>query len=258
VNKSIIVTGAGAGIGESIARLAAERGYRVGVLDIDGAAAHSVADSISGAVALEAAVTDPAQVEAALETFGTPDVLVNNAGIVRFGPLLDQTVEDWRAAVDVNLTGMFICSTACARRMAQAGGGSIVSITSINGIAPGPNAGAYGASKAAINMLSQQMSIEWGPMGVRVNTVAPGLIDGGMSAPIFADPDFRRRRTQKVPSGRLGTVEDIAKAVLYLCSEDADYITGHQLVVDGGVINSIIANLPRPESVDGVGASDDN
>ena len=79
-----------------------------------------------------------------------------------------------------------------------------------------------------------------------MNTVAPGLIDGGMSAPIFADPAFRRRRTQKVPSGRLGTVEDIAKAVLYLCSDDAEYITGHQLVVDGGVINSIIANLPSP------------
>ena len=93
-----------------------------------------------------------------------PTFLVNNAGIVRFGPLLDQTVDDWRAVVDVNLTGMFVCSTACARRMAGAGGGSIVSITSINGIAPGPNAGAYGATKAAINMLSQQMSIEWGPM----------------------------------------------------------------------------------------------
>ena len=93
-------------------------------------------------------------------------------------------------------------------------------------------------------------------MGVRVNTVAPGLIDGGMSAPIFADPEFRRRRTEKVPAGRLGLVEDIAKAVLYLCSPEADYITGHQLVVDGGVVNSIIANLPRPESVDGVGVDD--
>ena len=77
-------------------------------------------------------------------------------------------------------------------------------------------------------MMSQQMAIEWGPLGVRVNTVAPGMIDGGMSAPIFADPEFRRRRTEKVPSGRLGTVDDIAKAVLFLCSGEADYINGHQ------------------------------
>ena len=254
--KSIIVTGAGAGIGESIARAAAAEGYRVGVLDIDADGAERVAASLPDAMALTAAVNDAAAVETALDRFGTPDALVNNAGIVRFGPLLEQTPDDFRAVLDVNLVGVFVCSTVCARRMAEAGGGAIVSVTSINGIVPGPNAGAYGASKAAINLLSQQMSIEWGDAGIRVNTVAPGLIDGGMSAPIFADPEFRRRRTEKVPAGRLGTVDDIARAVLYLCSPQADYVTGHQLVVDGGVVNSIIANLPRPESVDGVGADD--
>lgn len=254
--SSMIVTGAGGGIGESIARAAGAAGWRVGVLDIDGDAAASVASDLADGVALQAAVNDPDAVDAALDTFGTPDALVNNAGIVRFGPLLEQSVGDFRAVLDVNLVGAFVCATACARRMADAGGGSIVSVTSINGIVPGPNAGAYGASKAAINMLSQQMSIEWGDAGIRVNTVAPGLIDGGMSAPIFADPEFRRRRTEKVPAGRLGTVEDIARAVLYLCGPESDYVTGHQLVVDGGVVNSIIANLPRPEAVDGVGAQD--
>lgn len=256
MTNSIIVTGAGGGIGESIARHAGAAGWRVGVLDVDGDAAAAVAADLADGVALQAAVNDPEAVDAALDTFGTPDALVNNAGIVRFGPLLDQSVDDFRAVLDVNLVGAFVCATACARRMAEAGGGSIVSVTSINGIVPGPNAGAYGASKAAINLLSQQMSIEWGGAGIRVNTVAPGLIDGGMSAPIFADPEFRRRRTEKVPAGRLGTVEDIARAVLYLCSPESDYVTGHQLVVDGGVVNSIIANLPRPESVDGVGAED--
>ena len=256
MSRSMIVTGAGAGIGESIARYAAAAGYRVGVLDIDSDSAAAVAESLPDAMALVAAVNDPDAVEAALDAFGPPDALVNNAGIVRFGPLLEQSVADFRAVLDVNLTGVFVCATACARRMADAGGGSIVSITSINGIMPGPNAGAYAASKAGINLVSKQMSIEWGAMGIRVNTVAPGLIDGGMSAPIFADPEFRRRRTEKVPAGRLGVVEDIAKAVLYLCSPEADYITGHQLVVDGGVVNSIIANLPRPESIDGVGAQD--
>lgn len=253
----MIVTGAGAGIGEAIARAAASSGYRVGVLDISGEAATAVAESLPDAVALQAAVNDADQVEAALDAFReVPDAWVNNAGIVRFGPLLDLSLEDWQAVLDVNLTGVFVCSRAVARRMGEAGGGSIVSVTSINGIVPGPNAGAYGASKAGIALVSQQMAIEWGPLGVRVNTVAPGLIDGGMSAPIFADPEFRRRRTSKVPAGRLGTVDDIAAAVLYLSSDDADYITGHQLVVDGGVVNSIIANLPRPEAVDTVGAED--
>lgn len=253
MTKSIIVTGAAAGIGESIARHAAEAGYRVGVLDVDGDGATAVAASLPNAEALVCAVNDPDQVAAALDGFGTPDALVNNAGIVRFGPLLEQSVDDIRAVLDVNLVGAFVCSTECARRMADNGGGAIVSLTSINGVVPGPNAGAYAASKAGIHLMAQQMSIEWGSMGIRVNTVAPGLIDGGMSAPIFADPEFRRLRTEKVPAKRLGTVEDIAHAVLFLCSDDADYITGHQLVVDGGIVNSIIANLPRPASVDGVG-----
>jgi len=251
MTESMIVTGAGSGIGEAIARHASDAGYRVGVLDIAGDAAHRVADSIENAVALVAAVDDPVHVEAALDQFGTPTALVNNAGIVRFGALLEQSLSDWQAVVDVNLTGMYVCSTACARRMADVGGGAIVSLTSINGIAPGTNSGAYGPTKAAIDLLSKQMSIEWGPIGIRVNTVAPGLIDGGMSAPIFVEPEFRRRRTEKVPAGRLGTVDDVARAVIYLCSSDADYVTGQQLAVDGGVINSIIANLPRPATLYG-------
>lgn len=257
MSKSMVVTGAGGGIGASIARSAAGAGYRVGVLDIDGESAERTAASLTDAVPLEAAVDDPAQVEAALDTFGDiPDAMVNNAGIVRFGPLMDLSIEDWRAVVGVNLTGAFVCSRAAARRMAERGSGSIVNITSINGVMPGPNAGGYAAAKAGLRLASQQMSIEWGPLGIRVNTVAPGLIDGGMSAPIFADPEFRKLRTEKVPARRLGTEEDIAKAVMFLCSDDADYITGHELVVDGGVINAVIAGLPRPAAVDGVGVED--
>lgn len=256
--QSMLVTGAASGIGEGIARGAAAAGYRVGVLDVDGDGAARVAASLPDAVALQAAVNDRAQIEAALDAFGTPDAVANNAGIVRFGPLLDLTEADWNAVVDVNLTGTFLCAQACAARMAESGGGSIVSVTSINGIAPGPNSGAYGATKAAITMMSKQMSIEWGPLGIRVNTVAPGLIDAGMSTPIYADPHFRSLRTDKVPAGRLGSADDIAQAVLYLCSPEASYITGHELVVDGGVVNAVIAGLPRPQSVDGVGDSADS
>jgi NAD(P)-dependent dehydrogenase (short-subunit alcohol dehydrogenase family) len=201
-------------------------------------------------------VADEAGVDLAFDAFGAvPDLLVNNAGIVRFGPLLELGLGDWQAVLDVNLTGTFICARAAARRMVAAGtGGVIVNITSMNGVAPGPNAGAYGATKSAVALLTQQMALEWGAHGIRVNAVAPGLIDAGMSEPIYADPDFRERRSSKVPLGRLGTPEDIARVVLFLASPEAAYITAQNLVVDGGVTCNIIGQLPRPETVDRVGA----
>jgi NAD(P)-dependent dehydrogenase (short-subunit alcohol dehydrogenase family) len=272
--RQAVVTGAGRGIGRAIALAAASAGYRVGVLDHDPALAVAAASEINGApngngggngasaapereaVPLVADVADEAAVERALDAFAAvPDLWVNNAGIVRFGPLLDQRLTDWRTVVDVNLTGTFIGARAAARRMIAAGlSGSIVNITSMNGVAPGPNAGAYGATKAAAALLTQQMALEWGPKGIRVNAVAPGLIDAGMSEPIYADPEFRERRGSKVPLGRLGTAEDVAAVVLFLASPGAGYVTGQNLLVDGGVTNNIIGQLPRPETVDRVGA----
>jgi NAD(P)-dependent dehydrogenase (short-subunit alcohol dehydrogenase family) len=253
VTRSIIVTGGAQGIGEAIARAASAAGYRVGVLDIDADLAHQVAGSLDDAIALPASIEDADAIEAALDVFGTPNALVNNAGIVRFGPLMEQSLDDIRSVLGVNAVGSFVCARACARRMAVAGGGSIVSITSINGMVPGPNAGAYGASKAALNIICQQMSIEWAPLGIKVNTVAPGVVDDGMSAAIHDDAGFRSRRLAQIPAGRFASGDDIANAVLFLCSPEADYITGHQLVVDGGVVNSIIASLRRPATIDGVG-----
>lgn len=225
--------------------------------------AHAVAAEIVGAggraIPLVASTTDEIRLDAELtrftDEFGTPGCLVNNAGIVRFGPLVDLDTNDFRAVVEVNLTGTFICARMVARRMVAAGkGGSIVNITSMNGVQAGPNAGAYGATKAAIALLTQQMGMEWGPFGIRVNAVAPGLIDGGMSEPIYADPDVRHARESKVPLGRLGLEDDIANAVLFFASAESAYITGQNLLVDGGVTMSMIANLPRPKSVDSVGS----
>jgi NAD(P)-dependent dehydrogenase (short-subunit alcohol dehydrogenase family) len=248
-----MVTGAGRGIGEAIARRFAADGALVGVLDVDTAGAARVATDIGG-VALVAATTDAAAIEVALDIFGTPDVLVNNAGIVRFGPLLDLDETAWRAVVDVNLTGTFIITRAVARRLvAKQRPGAIVNITSMNGVAPGPNAGAYGSTKAAVSLLTQQMALEWGPYGIRVNAVAPGLIDAGMSEPIYADPGIRAAREGKVPLGRLGRADDIADVVAFLASDGARYVTGQTLLVDGGVTMSVIAGLPRPASVDGAG-----
>ena len=252
--RSIVVTGAGHGIGAAIAEQAAAEGYRVGILDIDGERAASVAAGVGGE-ALVASTTDEAAVTAALDRFGTPDALVNNAGTVRFGPLLEISLADWQAVLDVNLTGTFVCSRLVARRLVAEGRpGSIVNLTSINGIHPGPYAGGYGATKAAVALLTQQLALEVGPRGIRVNAVAPGLIDAGMSEPIYADPEVRAARGSKVPLGRLGTAGDIASAVLFLASDEAAYVNGAELVVDGGVVVSILANLPRPKSVDSVGS----
>jgi len=252
--RTAIVTGAAAGLGACIAQRCAAAGYRVGVLDLSPGVTEARAAVIPGAMALVADVSDEAAVEAALDAFGAvPDLVVNNAGIVRFGPLLGLDVTDWRVAVDVNLTGTFIVARAAAKRMVERGDGVIVNVTSMNGVAPGPNAGAYGSTKAAVALLTQQMALEWGPLGLRVNAVAPGLIDGGMSAPIYADPEIRRARESKVPLGRLGRPDDIADAVLFLAGEGASYITGQNLLVDGGVTMGIIGQLPRPKSVEKTG-----
>jgi NAD(P)-dependent dehydrogenase (short-subunit alcohol dehydrogenase family) len=158
--------------------------------------------------------------------------------------------------IDVNLVGTFVVSRAVARRWRDTSrGGSIVNVTSMNGVMPGPNAGAYGATKAAVALLTRQMALEWGVHGIRANAVAPGLIDAGMSAPVYADPEIRAIRTARVPLGRLGTAADIARAVLWLSSDEASYVTGQELVVDGGVTMSVIAGLPRPTTVDAVGTA---
>lgn len=256
-----LVTGAGAGLGAAIARTLAAEGWVVGVLDRDADAAAEVAAPLGASgVALAADTTDEAAVEHALDRLASatgrtgPGALVANAGIVRFGPLLDAALDDWRAVVDVNLTGTFVVARAVARRLVAGGHpGSIVAVTSMNGVVPGPNAGAYGATKAGIARLVQQMALEWGPHGIRVNAVAPGLVDAGMSAPIYADPDVRRRRADRVPLGRLGEPADVAAVVAFLLSDAAGYVTGTELLVDGGVTPSVITGLPRPAAVDSVG-----
>lgn len=266
MTEVVLVTGAGSGLGAAIAHDAAVSGWTIGVLDCNGAAAAETASAIGpAAIALTADTTVEADIERALDALAeatgaaAPTGVVANAGIVRFGPLTNLDVDDWRAVVDVNLTGTFLTARAVARRMIAAGSqGSIVTVTSMNGVAPGPNAGAYGATKAAVALLTQQMALEWGPHGIRANAVAPGLIDAGMSEPIYADSDIRRRRGERVPLGRLGTPSDVANAVLFLLSEASEYITGTELLVDGGVTSSVISTLPRPRAVDTVGPSEES
>lgn len=251
-----VVTGGGSGIGAVVARMAAERGYRVAIWDIDQVAGQLVADRIGpGARADVVDVADESTVLRALDEIPTPQLLVNNAGVVRFGPLRTLSIEDWDTVLRVNLTGAFVVGRAVAVRMAGAGGGAIVNVSSVNGLAAAPNAGAYTSTKAAVILLGEQMALEFAADGVRVNVVAPGLIMAGMSDPIYADERARRARQSKVPLGRLGLAEDVAEAVLFLASDRASYITGQTIAVDGGLTKATLMGLARPADVDSVGTS---
>ena len=244
--KQVIVTGAGAGIGACVAKRLDMEGYRVGVLDINKEQADSVVAELENAIALQADVTLEDSVIAAFDEFDeVPDLLVNNAGIVRFGALHEQSVADFQLTLNINLVGVYIAARTAAIKMIKRGSGNIINFTSVNAISPSPGVGAYPAAKAGVAKMTEQMAIEWGPLGLRVNSIAPGFIDAGMSVSIYADPKVRELRGGAVPSRRLGTAEDIANAVIFLNSEQASYINGHQLVVDGGVVNSGMAHLPR-------------
>ena len=248
--KHVFVTGGGGDIGAAIGMCANTAGYQVTLIDQDPARAQQRASQIAGAIGVHCNVTDETSVEAAFDAaiahFGSvPDLVVNCAGIARFAPLIDQSLEDFRQVIDVNLVSGFIVGRAAARRMVPRGSGCIVNITSINGVTPAPGSGAYPAAKSGLARLTELMAVEWGPLGLRVNAVAPGFIDAGLSTPFFANPVVRKLREQAVPTRRLGSAMDIAQAVLFLGSDAASYINGHELVVDGGATRALLALLPR-------------
>ena len=244
--KTAIVTGAGAGIGKAICQKLSQNNYRVGMLDLNEENVNEASKGIENSVPLHGDVTNQESIKKAFEKFGEiPDLLVNNVGIVLFGPLEEHSVEDYSKSLNINLLGSFITSRILINDMIKRGRGSIINMSSVNGVNPGIGIGAYPASKAGIISMTQQMAIEWGKFGIRVNCISPGFIDAGMSKPIYEDPKVRELRGGAVPSGRLGEADDIANAVLFLDSENASYVNGHNLVVDGGVISSVIAQLPR-------------
>lgn len=244
--KHAVITGGAAGLGADVARTLSEAGYRIGIFDLGAERVAEAASKLENAVGIEADVTSPDQVAAAFDAFGeVPDLLVNNAGIVRFGAMEEQSVQDYIDVVNVNLLGSCFCARAIAPAMMDRGSGHIINFTSINGVHPAPGVGLYGPTKAAMANMTQAMAIEWGPKGIRVNAIAPGMIDAGMSKPIFENPKVRATRGGGVPLRCLGEAADIAEAVLFLDSDGAKYISGHELVVDGGVSISVMAHLPR-------------
>ncbi|WP_316771358.1 SDR family NAD(P)-dependent oxidoreductase [Streptomyces sasae] len=239
--QTALVTGASGGIGRAIARRLAEEGAAVALHCRTAAtAAHETAAAIGDrATVVQGDLRDEQTChrivrEAAAWGGGRLTALVNNAAVQPVQSLPGMTVADWRTVVDTNLTSVFACTQAAAELMrAQPGGGTITHIASIEATHPAPGHAHYSASKAAVVMHARAAALEYGPSGIRVNTVSPGLIDReGLEE---AWPEGVRGWQKAAPTGRLGSPEDVANAVVFLLSPLASWISGHNLVVDGGV-----------------------
>lgn len=250
--KVAVVTGGAGGIGRACLDSFLAAGCAAVSLDLHDAAgdelrAHFGADRV---LALRCDVTSKASLAAAgaavAERFGGADILVNNAGLLRPGPLADLPLEDWKAMLAVNLDGAMLATQVFADQMAARGGGAIVHVASISASHPQPFSGAYSPGKAAIAMLSRQIAYEMAPRGIRSNVVSPGLVLTPLSAAFYVDPEVRSARERHVPVGRIGTPEDMADAVTYLASPRSGYVTGQEIVVDGGLSQTVMANVPRP------------
>ncbi len=251
--RTAVVTGAGAGIGRGIVAGLAEAGATVILLDRDDAASRALDEVTSRGrqgLFLRCDVTDDASVREAaarsLAGFGPVSILVNNAGTMRAGRLDTLSLDDWQGILSLNLTGYFRCAQVFGAQMLQQGRGAIVHVASISAHAPQSHSGAYSASKAAVAMLSQQLAAEWGPRGVRSNVVSPGMIRTPMTQGLYDVPGVLDARRALVPRRRIGEPEDIANAAVFLASDRADYITGADIVVDGGFTRSIMNVIPRP------------
>jgi len=248
-----VVTGGGAGIGRGVALGLAAVGAGVVVLDRD-QSGQGVAEEIRShggrALFIACDVASDASVEAAAARvaaeFGEAAILVNNAGTMRPGGLDTMPMADWDAILALNLTGYFRCARAFGAPMLARGRGAVVHVASISASFPQSFSGAYSVTKAAVAMLSRQLATEWGPRGVRSNVVSPGMIRTPMTEAIYAAPGVHETRRNLVPRRRIGTPEDIADAVVFLASDRADYITGEEIVVDGGLTRTIMDVIPRP------------
>ena len=252
--RHCVITGAGGGIGTMMATCFASAGARLTVLDRDLAACERTAGALakhgSEARAFQCDVADPGSVATAAEranaVFGPADVLVNNAGLLRPGPLATLAPDEWNAMLAVNLTGYFLCAQAFGRAMLARGKGAIVHVASIAARHPQPFSGAYSVSKAGVVMLSEQLALEWGPQGVRSNAVSPGLVRTPMSEAFYQAPGVSERRAAIVPMRRIGSTTDIAEAALFLASDRAAHVNGENLTVDGGFGRVLMGLIPRP------------
>ena len=237
--KVALVTGGARGIGLAVARAYAREGARVVVADVNAEGARAAAEKLgSEALGLAVDVADPASVAALIaaiiEARGRIDILMNNAGIGTNTPFLETRLEDWNRILGVNLTGAFLVAQGCAREMVRVGeGGKIVNIASLSGQRGANGRAAYGSAKAGLELLTKVMAVELAEHGINVNNIAPGAIETDI-AKIMHDKATRAAYGRLIPMVRYGTPEEIADAAVFLCSDEARYVHGHTLNVDGG------------------------
>jgi 3-oxoacyl-[acyl-carrier protein] reductase len=238
-----VITGGGAGIGEAIARRLSGDGLAVVIADLDGNRADEIATEISAhggqAAGRQVNVSTAESVAALFEwlthDLGRCDVLVNNAGIATTAPVSELSLEQWNSTIAVNVTGALLMTQHAIPLMKKGGWGRIVNISSISGVRASAGRIAYGTSKAAIIGLTRQLAIELAPDNITVNSVAPGPVDTATARAVHTERT-RQSYLRLIPMKRFGRPEEIAAAVSFLCSEDASYITGHTIPVDGGYL----------------------
>ena len=244
--QTVLVTGGGAGIGEGIAQVLAARGWHVLVNDVDEAGAQRVAQAVGGTALPGDIRADPqGLVRHAVAVDGALHALVNNAGIIRRSPLAETSEPDLDLVYAVNLKAMVLLAQAALPHL-QASAGAVVNISSIAAEHPQPGAGFYSMSKAGVSAFTRQAAQEWGPLGVRVNAVAPGLIRTAMAEAVYSVPELHEKRRMMMPLRRIGVPVEIGKVVAFLLSDDASYVSGQVIAVDGGFTQTLIAHLPHP------------
>lgn len=244
-----LVTGGNQGIGAGIAIRLAEEGADVGFCYLDGN--EYVADRIGAlgrrSFAKRMDLRNAAEIQALFDGFveelGPPDILVNNAGTVRFRPFLEMPIEDWEDVLNTNLRSAFLCSQIAARGMAAQGWGRIVHISSTFSEVAVANVTSYCVSKAGLAMLAKTMAVELGPLGITVNCVGPSTIRTSLNAHLLDKDGMEAREAALNPTRRIGKPEDIAAMVAFLCTDEAGWVNGQNIIVDGG----LTAMSPQPD-----------
>jgi len=242
--KTAVVTGAAKGIGRATAELFAREGARLVITDVDKENLTDLRDRLTREIPeaeVEAAIGDvsvpedaKAMIEAAVERFGRIDILVANAGVIPLSTIVDATPEDWDHVMSVDGRGMFLTCKYAIEEMLKTGGGSIVCLSSISGLAGQAQQAAYGPAKFVATGLTKHLAVEWADRGIRVNAVAPGTI---LTEAVAELPDeYKEPMLEAHPVGRLGQPSEVANAILFLASDEASFITGAILPVDGGYL----------------------